>query len=140
MPRRTRKDDPKSSKKRLELAFSAAIKLRDAEDWEGAERMLRRIVSETEEVPPAVNAVLGHVLWEQSKCAEAIPFLQHAARQSPRHEGISLSLFHCLDEVGRVQEALAEGERFLKGTKAGEYREYRNIFDAIEADSKKNRT
>lgn len=126
-------DDAATRREGMRSAFDEAVKLRDAADWEGADRILRKILSETDAVPPAVNAVLGHVLWEQSRSEEAISFLRRAAKQSPQHEGISLGLFHCLYEMGKLEDALNEGRRFLRGASDEEYREYRNSVDALAA-------
>jgi len=119
-------------------AFAAAVTLRDAEDWVGAERILRRILKGSDDVPPAVNAVLGHVLWKQAQFTEAIPFLRRAAEQSPTNEGISLALFHCLFEGGRPADAISEGQRFL--LLAGESPEYREVLEAVKGEFKRRNT
>ena len=132
-------NDNKASEAKVNAALSAAVKLRNVEDWEGAERILRKFCEKNKEVPAAVNAVLGHMLWQQSKPSEAIPFLRIAARQSARHEGISLGLFHCLYETGRLADALVEGRRFLRCTGVDEFCEYKETVEAVAAELKKTR-
>ena len=115
----------------VRAALTAAQRLYDVEDWDGAERILRRAAAREDPVPWQVNVLLGNVLAKQKRHDEAIAYLRRATEQDPSHEMVSLVLFHALFDAGRVAEALGGGHRFLASAGDRGFAEYREVVQAV---------
>ena len=68
-----------------------------------------------------VLGVLGGVLWRQGKLREASSCFRKVTVMSPRSELASVGLFHCLWQLGNVEEAKAEAVRLLSLRESAEY-------------------
>lgn len=96
----------------FDAEFQRATALRDDWQFEAARELLERLSAEHPE-SFGVWLVLGGVQFEQKDYPAAEISFSIAANLAPRSELASLSLFHTLRDLGRVDEAFAEMRRFL---------------------------
>lgn len=68
-----------------------------------------------------VLGVLGGVLWRDGKPTEASECFRKVTVMSPRSELASVGLFHCLWQLGNLEEAKAEAVRLLSLQESAEY-------------------
>lgn len=96
----------------LYAEFRRATSLRDAGDLVGAEAVLERLAGSHPE-SFGVWLVLGGVQAARADYAAAEISLSFAVHLRPRSELASLSLFHTLTHLGRLNDAFGEMRRFL---------------------------
>jgi predicted Zn-dependent protease len=123
----------------LEELFREAIRLRDAEKYPEAARLLRRLC-EQKPHSAAVWAVLGDVNWRQEKLKEAIKCFRRATELAPESELASLGLFHTLWEMGLEKKAREEMDRFQKVAHSDEYATLHKELDGQVPDKPRKRT
>jgi hypothetical protein len=109
--------------------FEQATSARDRAELSEAIRLLREILAMA---PPgerklitATNQQLGYIagsLETPNNPVAAVGYFAKAAELSPRSELSSLGLFHALDAAGRLDDALAEGVRYLSLRMSEDYR------------------
>jgi len=104
----------------VKYVFREAIKARDSNDYELAEKLLLSIAEQAQQFP-TYHAVLGRVQWELKKLDSAIEAFHQAVRLTPNSEAVSLGLFHCLWEAGCTDDAFDEMKRFLVDNESVEY-------------------
>src|SRR5260370_32852021 len=92
--------------------FDAALALRDKGDYPAAQDLLEQL-AEVRPESSALYAVLGDTYWEQGLLDKAVNCFRRCTELTPRSETASPGLFHCLGEMGRRAEALAEADGFL---------------------------
>ncbi len=76
-------------------------------DLQGAEVHLREALKRAPDLAKA-HAILGKLLLEQGKMAEAVPELEAAAKGEPRPSGVSANLGRALIRAGRTPEAISQ--------------------------------
>jgi predicted Zn-dependent protease len=103
-------------------SFDEAVKLHEAGQLDRAREELLRLSGE-DSGSAAIYATLGHVCWDMRRFGEAVTVFKHAVRLSPKFEGASLGLFHCLWEIGKHDEAMDELKRFQLVSDSKEYRQ-----------------
>jgi predicted Zn-dependent protease len=96
----------------LDTEFQRATLLRDSGDLPGARALLERL-SKSHSTVFGIWLVLGGVQMSESDYQEAEKSLSVATALRPRSELASLSLFHTLKHLDRLNEAYAEMRRFL---------------------------
>jgi predicted Zn-dependent protease len=103
----------RGSKAERELAeqFDEALRLRDAGDISGAERILSGLALESPQ-RAYVLLQLGNVQEKMGRALEAAASYRRATELSPSYELPSISLFHVLYRLGEVDEAFNEMRRF----------------------------
>lgn len=120
-------------KAELKDAFTAAQKLRERGDFQAAKEILLDL-SKKNPKSPAVFCVLGDIYWDMEFREEAIEAFRKAVHLSPKLEGPSLGLFHCLWQLTRYEEAFEEMKRFQT---ISDSKDYRAIIKAINESSEK---
>ena len=109
-------------KKRDEVdnAMVAATQLANDGDFEAALELIER-TKENAPSDPRVLRTLAGTLFRAQKYEEGVRAAQHATQVTPDSEISSLSLFHCLWNLDRQEEAKAEAARFLSVSSSQEY-------------------
>lgn len=113
----------------LEEEFRTATTLRDAGDLNGAQALLERLAAEN----PTVFGVwlaLGGVQMSRSDYEAAERSFAIAIDLRPRSELASLSMFHTLKHLRRMNDAFAEMRRLL--ALRPESREYELLREELE--------
>lgn len=96
----------------LNTKFVRATTLRDAGDFAAARSLLERL-GEMHPVEFGIWLVLAGVQMSQSDYEAAEKSASVAVALRPRSELASLTMFHTLKHLGRVNDAFAEMRRFL---------------------------
>lgn len=119
------------SQERLEAEFQRATSLRDRGRLAEARTVLEHLAIEHPR-EFAVWLVLGGVQWSLEDLRAAEQSFSIATHMRPRSELASLSLFHVLKDLGRIDEAFGEMRRFL--ALRPESREYELLREEIAVD------
>lgn len=93
-----------------EQLFTQAASLRKAGDLPGAERLLRQLLEEQPDTPPAA-ATLGQILLEQGRPQDAVDLLRPYADDPADRPMVRFTLGLALNRVGRPTEGLEHLER-----------------------------
>lgn len=80
---------------------------------------------------PSFRGMLANGLWEVGDFDRSINEFKTVVKMAPLVEAYSLGLFHCLWDVGRVEEAFAEMNRFLTMSDSDDYRKILSEIDRM---------
>src|SRR2546425_4182454 len=97
--------------KTYKLRFRRADQLREKGDTDGAIRILRRLVAEFPN-KAAAYLIIGDILWDKDKLAEASKEFRAATKHFPNSRIASLALFHTLWAQSKTDAAFDEMKRF----------------------------
>lgn len=113
------------SKTDFRTRFNSALRLRNAERYDDALRILEGLQRERPDSAPVLG-ILGDVFWRKHDLPNAVACFKSATKLSPKSELASLGLFHTLREQGRKRAASTEMRRFLAIAESEEYAALRN--------------
>lgn len=115
-----------------ERLFQAALRCRDNGRITTSIKMLKKMLQRKRNCV-SVYIVLGEIQWTHGKLIEAFHTFLAATKLEPKSIIASLGLFHVALELGKVDFALREGNRFLSKTPDCEYRRVvRNVSDVYK--------
>ncbi len=107
-------------RKKLEVPFNEALKLRREGRFSEAIQILSGLAKEYPKLP-AIFGMLGSIYKETGDLENSIKCFKITVDLSPKSELASLGLFHSLFKADRKDEALAEMRRFLRVSSSKEY-------------------
>ncbi len=111
--------------KTYKLRFAISGQLRKKGDTNGAIRILRQLVAEFPE-KPAAYLIIGDILWEEGKLAQASKEFRAATKHFPKSKIASLGLFHTLWKQSKTDAAFDEMKRFQSISFCSDYEEIVN--------------
>jgi predicted Zn-dependent protease len=114
-----------SQSKNYKLRFRDVSQLRDQGDADGAIRVLRQLIAEFPE-KVAAYLIIGDILWDESKLAQASKQFRTATKRFPKSKIASLGLFHTLWQQSKTDAALDEIKRFQSVSFCSDYEEIIN--------------
>jgi len=113
---------------RVKALFDQAMDKKRGGEFVAAQAILVPLVAERPD-NAKLRAALGDAFWKGEDLINAIEQFKFAVNLNPSWELISRSLFHCLWDAGKREEAMAEMSRYLA---IADSIEYRKILKAIE--------
>ena len=111
-----------SAQDEIDLRLAEATELANAQRFDDAIDIIERVRSAHPTVS-RVLGVLGATLYRARRLDDAVDFLRAATAAAPLKELPSVTLFHCLWDLGLQSDARAELVRFLRHGESELYRE-----------------
>ena len=107
--------------------FEEAIGLKNSDKIDEAIEAFKRITIEFNDDKIAPNKVAGLYYANKDDPKSALPYAVKGTKLLPKSELASLCLFHCLYDLGKVEEAENEIKRYL--SLGGKIKDYKILFD-----------
>ena len=106
----------------FEQRFNAAVQARDRDAPDEAIRLLEELLPVGLHRPLVLGWIGLLFLYEKEDPDAAEPLLRETVQVAPRWTTALIAFFHTLVDLGRMDEALAEAERFLALRDSERYR------------------
>ena len=113
-----------TKKKYYSEKLDEVLRLKDLNKFDEAIYILKNLIEQFSN-DYILFALLGGMFFIQDKYEEALPHFENVLKLKPKSEKASAEIFHCLNGLGRGDDALKEMSRFL------------NSIDKLKKDSYK---
>ncbi len=113
--------------------IAQVFKLKEEEKFDEAVTILNEIIIEWPN-DYVLFALAGALYSLQDKFEDALPFFKTVLELNPKSEAASSGLFHCFNELGKIDDALNEMKRFLHSIDKLKKDNYKWILEELLTD------